>query len=277
MQPQPEAGDGGDTPQWHAMIGRAELTERQRTIREEFIRRRGYWADDWQLILELDPEFLSAYTDVSAYAAEHGGLDTRTRELVYVATGAGVTHQHPIGIWSHGRNALRAGATPQELLAVMELVSTLGVATVHLAVEQLESDTPGAARDIGGATEGRVAALRERFAHVFHARDDELDDVFHAVPDFYDALLGMAEVPRSSGILSAKEIALISFAVDALVTHMDAKALQRDIQAAKEAGVTPAELLDVCLQISGIGIHAITVGVPILAELMLEREQIATG
>lgn len=269
---QSQAGD--DQPPWHAMIGRSELTERQRTIRDAFIRRRGYWADDWQLILELDPEFLAAYTDVSAYAAEHGGLDTRTRELVYVATGAGVTHQHPIGIWSHGRNALRAGATPQELLAVMELVSTLGVATVHLAVSELEADTPGSTRSRGGDDESRVAALRTRFAHVFHAEDDELDAVFAAVPDFYHAVLGIAEVPRYSGILSPKEIALISFAVDALVTHMDAKALQRDIQAARDAGVTPAELLDVCLQISGIGIHAITVGVPILAELMPEQERV---
>jgi alkylhydroperoxidase/carboxymuconolactone decarboxylase family protein YurZ len=260
---------------WKQSIGTTELTERQREIRDAFVRRRGYWADDWQLILEMDPQFLAAYTDVSAYAMEHGALDRRTRELIYVATGAGVTHQHPIGIWTHGRNALEAGATPEQLLAVMELVSTLGMATVHLAVSELEAAEPGTAAAIGaasGTTPERVARLRERYEEVHDAWDDELENVLQAVPDFYEAVLRMEEHPRRSGVLTAKEIALISFAVNALVTHRDEKALRRDIQAAKAAGVTPAELLDVCVQISGIGIHAITVGAPIVALL---REHVA--
>jgi hypothetical protein len=48
--------------------GDAELSAAQREIRAEFVRRRGYWADDWQVILELAPEIMAAYTDVSAYA-----------------------------------------------------------------------------------------------------------------------------------------------------------------------------------------------------------------
>jgi alkylhydroperoxidase/carboxymuconolactone decarboxylase family protein YurZ len=252
----------------------AELTERQREIRAEFERRRGYWAPDWQMILELDPEFLAAYTDLSAYAVEHGGLDLRTRELIYVATCASVTHQHPVGIRQHGRNALAAGATPEQLLAVMELVSTLGAATIHLAVAELERLEPGTAQALAeenNTSSERVAELADQFREVYGAWDDDLTDVLRAVPDFYQRLLALAAHPRRSGVLTPKEVALISLSVNALVTHLDAKALRRDLIAARQAGATPAEILDVCMQIAGIGVHAITVGVPILTELLAEQ------
>lgn len=259
----------------------AELTTRQQEIKDEFQRRRGYWAPDWELILGLDPEFLAAYTDLSAYAVEHGGLDLRTRELIYVATCASVTHQHPIGIRVHGRNALRAGATPQELLAVMELVSTMGIATVHLAVEELERATPGTVDALAtqaGTTDDRVTALVQRFSEVYTADGSSLEPVIRAVPEFYSAMLEMAAIPRGeSSPLSKRDVALISFAVNALITHLDEKALRRDIENAQAAGVTPYELLDVCMQIAGIGVHAITVGVPILAELIAEQESEKTA
>lgn len=261
------------TGAWQDVIGRVELTDRQRQIRDGFTRRRSYWADDWQLILELDPEFMAAYTDVSAYAIEHGGLDLRMRELIYVACGSQITHQHPIGILTHGRNALRAGATPLELLAVMELVSTMGLATVQLAVEELERDEPGTVAAFAAAAplEIDAAAIERRFDEVFGAWDPGLRDVIRAAPEFTSALIEMAAVPRLAGVLTRREIALITVAVDAFPTNLDARALRRDIAAAQRAGVTAAELLDVCMQVCGVGIHAVTVGVPILAELMLER------
>jgi hypothetical protein len=66
----------------HSNGGDEELSDAQREIRAEFVRRRGYWADDWQLILELAPEIMAAYTDVSAYAWEIGSLDAKTREFM---------------------------------------------------------------------------------------------------------------------------------------------------------------------------------------------------
>jgi alkylhydroperoxidase/carboxymuconolactone decarboxylase family protein YurZ len=263
------------TQDWQDLIGRVELTPRQEEIRDAFIRRRGYWADDWQLILEMDPEFLAAYTEVSAYAGERGILDRRTRELIYVACGSAVSHQHPLGILTHGRNALDAGATPQELLAVMELVSTIGIGTVHLAVRELDArpDAGSAGDGTDGREAARLAAMRSRFEDVFHAWSPEVGESMRAVPDFYGHVVEMAAIPRLSGVLTDREIALISFAVDALVTNMDERALRRDIEAAVRAGVSRDELLDVALQIEGVGIHAVTVGVPILAQLLIERRE----
>lgn len=93
------SADQATDDDWKRMLGREPRTVRQIEIRDAFIRRRGYWADDWQLILELDPEFLAKYTDLSAYAAENavpvdaGGLDRKSRELIYVALYSQLTHR----------------------------------------------------------------------------------------------------------------------------------------------------------------------------------------
>jgi alkylhydroperoxidase/carboxymuconolactone decarboxylase family protein YurZ len=218
---------------------------------------------------------MAAYTDESAYAVEHGGLDLRTRELIYVACGSQVTHQHPIGILTHGRNALRAGATPAELLAVMELVSTMGLATIELAVEELELAEPGTVDALGAdaPAESDRHSVERRFDEVFGAWDPRVRDVIRAAPEFTSALIEMAAVPRLSGVLTPREIALITVAVDVFPTNLDVLALRRDIIAAQRAGVTAGELLNVCVQVCGVGIHAITVGVPILAELMMEQAE----
>lgn len=249
---------------------------RRQEIREAFERRRGYWAADWQMLLELDPEFLAAYTEMSAYSGEHGELEPRLRELIYVATCASVTHQHPIGIRQHGRNALELGATPEQLLAVMELVSTLGIATIDLAAEELERAEPGTAARLAeaqGTSAEDLAALRTRYSEVFGASPDDVEPALQAAAGYYRATLELAAIPRGAGsALDPREQALIMFAVNSLVTHRDARALRRDIEAARRAGVSAGELMDVAAQVAGIGVHAITVGVPILAELIAERE-----
>ena len=164
------------------------LTATQREIRAEFVRRRGYWADDWQLILELAPEIMAAYTDVSAYAWETGTLDAKTREFMYIATTASVSHIHPIGIRTHGRNALRAGATAHELVTVLALLGGIGIAGYLLAVDVLEEVQPGSTA-IRPCGEERFQQLRTEYQGVFgvvgrecRGRDPLRSGVLHRVP-----------------------------------------------------------------------------------------------
>jgi alkylhydroperoxidase/carboxymuconolactone decarboxylase family protein YurZ len=251
--------------------GEEELTAAQREIRAEFVRRRGYWADDWQLILELAPDIMAAYTDVSAYAWENGSLDAKTREFMYIATTAAVTHIHPIGIRTHGRNALKAGATPRELVTVLALLGGLGIAGYLLAVDVLEEVRPGstAIRQCG---EERFQQLRAEYETVFGTWDEGAAPAIRSDPEFFAVFLRWAGSARVSGVLSPKVVALISIAANASVTHMDRAALTREVRAALALGVTPAEILEVCNMTSGVSVHSLTVGVPIVAELMREAD-----
>jgi alkylhydroperoxidase/carboxymuconolactone decarboxylase family protein YurZ len=246
-----------------------KLSAAQREIRAEFVRRRGYWADDWQLILELAPDIMEAYTDLSAYAWETGLLDAKTREFMYIATTAAVTHIHPIGIRTHGRNALKAGATPRELVTVLALLAGLGIAGYLLAVDVMEEVSPGSTA-IRPCSEERFRQLRAEYDRVFGVWDEGAAVAIRSDPEFFARFLAWAAAARVSGVLSPRVVALISIAANASVTHLDRAALTREVRAAVALGATPAEILEVCNMTSGVSVHSLTVGVPIIAELMRE-------
>lgn len=247
------------------------LTAAQRQIRADFVRRRGYWADDWQLILELAPEIMAAYTDVSAYAWENGSLDAKTREFMYIATTASVSHLHPIGIRTHGRNALKAGATPRELVTLLALLSSIGIAGYLLAVDVLEEVQPGSTAIKPGGEE-QFQQLRTEYERVFGAWDEDAAAAIRSDPEFFTVFIRWAGAARVSGVLSPRVVALISIAANASVTHRDRAALTREVRAALALGVTPGEILEVCNMTSGVSVHSLTVGVPIVADLMRETD-----
>jgi len=250
--------------------GAPPLTDWQREVRDAFYRRRGYWAGDWDILNRLDVDFMAAYTDLSAYAKEHGSLDEKTREFVYIATCASVTHSFTIGIVNHSRQALRAGASPAELMAVFEVLSAIGIASWHLAVEGLEDVLPGSTRR-QQVDEPAIAALRDRYVEIFGVWDPDVEPAMLADPGFYSAYLALVEVPRlKSTAITPRQAALVSLAANACVTHMDRVALRRDISSALHHGATPDEVLEVCAIIAGIGVHALSLGIPALVQVLDE-------
>lgn len=112
----------------------AELTDRQRELRESFVNERGYWNEFWDGLLTLDPEFFESYLDFSAVPWRHGTLEPKIKELIYVAIDASTTHLYEPGLRQHIRNAIKYGATRQEVMEVLELVSVLGIHACTLGV-----------------------------------------------------------------------------------------------------------------------------------------------
>jgi alkylhydroperoxidase/carboxymuconolactone decarboxylase family protein YurZ len=121
----------------------APLTEFQEQVKAEFTRDRGYWNPTWDEMLELDPELLQAYTTFSAYPWRHGTLSPKLREFVYIAFDTSATHLYRVGLKLHIENALGYGATPQEILEIMEIASTIGMHTVTTAAPILRELAEG--------------------------------------------------------------------------------------------------------------------------------------
>ncbi len=71
----------------------------------------------------------------------------------------------------------------------------------------------------------------------------------------------MSRDPWTSGVLSRKDVELISIAVNAACTNLSAEGTRRHIRGALEAGATREEIL----------MKASNLGIPILAE-ELERQ-----
>jgi alkylhydroperoxidase/carboxymuconolactone decarboxylase family protein YurZ len=93
-----------------------ELSSRQCALKEAFTQARGYWSPTWDQVLALDADFFEAYMNFSAVPWRHGVLDPKVREFIYIAIDASTTHLHASGTRVHMKNALRYGATQQEIM-----------------------------------------------------------------------------------------------------------------------------------------------------------------
>lgn len=110
----------------------ADDSERQR-IKDNFIRQRGFWTDTWNPILDLDPHFFEAYVEFSALPSKTNVLNPKDRELITCAFDAATTHLYARGTKIHMRNALKLGATPGEIMEMLELTMLMGIHGVVVA------------------------------------------------------------------------------------------------------------------------------------------------
>lgn len=93
---------------------------------------RGTWSDAWEDILRLDEEFLASYLKFSAVPGGRTTWTTRSRSSS-TSRSTPTTHLYVKGLKLHIENALGYGATPQEILEVMEIASVLGIHAVTSA------------------------------------------------------------------------------------------------------------------------------------------------
>jgi alkylhydroperoxidase/carboxymuconolactone decarboxylase family protein YurZ len=115
------------------------LDERREKLKAEFMRKRGYWSESWESVIRLDPDFFEAYTAFSGVPFENGGaLSPKVKELVFCAIDCATTHLYVPGLKLHIRNAVRYGATKEEVMEVFELASLMGTQTVLLGAPVLK-------------------------------------------------------------------------------------------------------------------------------------------
>jgi len=106
-----------------------QLDPRRQHLKDDFHKKRGYWGSTWDSVLAFDPDFFEAYTQFSAepFRESKNHLSAKEKELIYCAFDACATHMYTPGLKLHMQNAIRYGATPEELMQVLELASLIGV------------------------------------------------------------------------------------------------------------------------------------------------------
>jgi len=100
----------------------------------------------WDGVLKLSPDFFEAYLDYSSVPWKHGVLEPKVKELIYCAFDCSATHLWLPGLKLHMRNALGYGATPLEIVEVIQIASVLGAHAFEYALPALRE-----ARNMGGA------------------------------------------------------------------------------------------------------------------------------
>ena len=90
-------------------------------LKAEIIARRGYWHPFHEGLLELAPEFLQTYLHFQDAPARSGHLEPKVCEFIYIAIDGAVSHLYERGLRRHIEDALRLGATKEEVLQVIML------------------------------------------------------------------------------------------------------------------------------------------------------------
>jgi alkylhydroperoxidase/carboxymuconolactone decarboxylase family protein YurZ len=92
----------------------------------------GNWNPDWEPFAKLDPVWTDKVIAVTIAPAIAGVLDSKTIELIGIAIDVSCTHMYAPGVRRHIQRALKAGATREEITAVLQLASMQGLHSMCL-------------------------------------------------------------------------------------------------------------------------------------------------
>src|SRR5580698_9900785 len=252
--------------------------DRKAKIKQDFIDARGYWSRGWDPLLDIAPDYFEAYAKLSSVPWKTGTLSPKVKELLYIAIDASTTHMYEPGLRVHIRNALRYGATRDEIMEVYQLTSSIGVHAVTMGVPALLDVMKQAGKDdVAGKP---LTAHQEKLKAAFIANrgywSPMWDGVLALSPDFFEAYAEFSSVPWQTGTLEPKIRELVYVAVDAAATHLYEPGARIHMENALKLGATPEEIMEVLALVSVLGIHTIAMGLPMLLDELKKAESRGT-
>lgn len=119
-------------------------------LKNDFIDIFGYWTDEWEKLLYLDQEAFKRTMNLFAHPWKNGVLPPKDKELINIANAITSTHLSSIGTEIHINAALKIGASPQEVLAVIQTAACVGIhsATSFSTALIEESQEKGMLKDL---------------------------------------------------------------------------------------------------------------------------------
>jgi alkylhydroperoxidase/carboxymuconolactone decarboxylase family protein YurZ len=249
------------------------VDERRRKLKEDFTAARGYWSAIWDEVLESSPDYFEAYAKFSSVPWKTGTLAPKVRELIYIAIDSSTTHMYEPGLKVHIRNALKYGATKDEIMEVYQLTSVLGIHTVTFGLPVLLDEARKAGQPVEMAS---LTPEQERLKATFTENrgywSPLWDGLIRISPEFFEAYMDFSSVPWTTGSLDPKVRELIYIAIDSATTHMYEPGLRVHIQNAFKYGATVQEIMEVYQLTSVLGVHTVTFGVPHLIDELKKAE-----
>lgn len=248
-----------------------ELTTRQQEIKDQFIAAGGSWSDGWETVLRIDPDFVAAYLGMHNVPRRKGHLSDKFRELVHISVNAAATHLYIPGIRPHIKAALDHGATPAEILEVLELAATVGIHTMNIGVPLLVEVLEERGRTGPAPLTEYQERLKAEFTRVRGYWHDFWNEMLELDPEMFEAYLEFSGVPWRNGPLSPAEKELIYISYDIAATHLYVPGTKLHIRNALNHGATVGQVLEVMEIASLIGIQAVETAMPMLAAELTAR------
>jgi alkylhydroperoxidase/carboxymuconolactone decarboxylase family protein YurZ len=107
----------------------------------------GQWNTAWDPFYELSPAWTDQFFALGASIYKSAVFTPRFMELISIAFDASITHMYAPGTRRHIKGALKAGATPDEIMTVLQLCVSMGVQAcakgVPILAEELQRNSAG--------------------------------------------------------------------------------------------------------------------------------------
>lgn len=246
-----------------------ELTGRALAVKDEFIRLRGFWVDEYDEMAILCPDFLEKLVATGGVVKKSSTLSPLLHHLVAVALDASITHLFETGIRLHVRAALALGGTREQLVEVIQIVSFLGMQShlvgLPIVVDLLEAGDATRIKAQQSPSE-KGLALKQQFIECLGSWTDGHELLLALSDDYFPTYLEQLSTPYVSGALTPRERALILFAVNVSVTHLNERGIRDAGSAALAAGCSGEDLVHVIRLASSLGMQSCLVSFPILLE-----------
>lgn len=225
----------------------------------------GPWDAALEQLRAWDPAWADACVKMTTDPWRRGILPRKLVELIGVMLNAQCTSLNPEGTRRHIRAALDAGASRQEILFVLKCATLGAIHSCSLGAPMLLEEAKAA----GAALPARTDAESKPFCDGMKAigQWNAAWDPFYALdPAWTDQFFATGVPVYASGVMSAKDVELLSVAFDASYTHLYAPGTRRHIKGALAAGASVEEVMEVLKLCVVQGVQSCNMGVPILAE-----------
>src|SRR5271169_5915216 len=108
----------------------------------------GQWNTAWDPFYDLSPAWTDQFFAFGASVYKGGLFSPKFLELISIAFDASITHMYAPGTRRHIQGALKAGASPEEIMTVLQICVSMGVEACAqgvpiLAEEELERSSTG--------------------------------------------------------------------------------------------------------------------------------------
>lgn len=225
--------------------------------------------ESWRAAVGIDADFVDAYIRLAQVPAQRGHLDDTERALIALAVSAAVTTLDPAGVHTAVVQAKRAGASRDECLEAIHLVSVLGVHSLVTGFPEVEQVASSRGEELVPTAD--LSEDQRRIKQDF-TRDrgywSPMNEMLLRVDaSMFEAYTAYSSHPWRKGSLSPKLRELIYVAIDLSPTHLFTAGVGPHIENAFRYGATVGDLVTTLEVVALSGIASLRAAAPVIREV----------
>jgi alkylhydroperoxidase/carboxymuconolactone decarboxylase family protein YurZ len=190
------------------------------------------------------------------------------REFIYIAVDGAIAHLYESGARRQIEQAIKLGATKEEILQVILLATSEAAHQTHtVTMPILIDELKLIGEDVADLDSGE-RRIKERFLSAIGTWPDGADALMKIAPNFIESFLSYRSIAWTAGPLDPKVREFIGLAVCASPAMLAEKGIREHIRRALQLHATKEEISEVLQLASAISIHTCTVCIPALSDTL---------